>query len=366
MIHQNKIVLCSLECNRGGQLYSVLQKVVREGVYMKKMFFALAMIAAIVFISGCSQPEAVVQSLVVEPGDIVLADGSIVKPIALSRAAAAPDFNKCKPIAVVIRKQEGNVPALCIGINPVKKQWCTDSSLKGYDGVNMTSIQKCENGVDAYLKLCEATEGESLYLLTAYAALNHCISYFNYDTSVAEEYSSGWYLPSMTEIKLAANDAVKRSLVMVNSSEFPPSSNTTQYWTSNQYGAQRYFEKTYQIWRDYESYSDKNKSDVYVLPVHILSTDSNPVAAPVILPEESTLYNLPESERPADFTISTATSGADIYYTAKNISTKPFSKYESPVAIDYDLTELHIYALAVKDGVLSPISKKSYSPKKVN
>lgn len=332
---------------------------------MKKSLIAFAVIFAAIFMSSCNQPSSLGSSLsplttlVAEPGDIVLADGSVIKPVSLTKAAT--DYTKYKPIAVVIRKQEALKPALCIGLEPAQNKWCS-SGFKGYANIEAIYSSNVTNGVDAFLKLAEATDGEALYNLGSYAAWEYCLKYKGTDETVAESFRSGWYLPTEEEISLTNNEAVKRTLVMLTG---VPADTSAQYWTAKQHGAQPQFAVTYKIWKDEKAYSDKKTTTVYALPVHVLSSVRTPVAAPKILPTRTDIYNTPEEEQ--YLTISTETEGAFIYYGLDNNSSR-FRLYTAPVKFDTTVNNARVGAIAYKNGIFSlPVRPGTdYETKKIN
>lgn len=328
---------------------------------MKKILFVFAVIFTALFMTACSQPDSV-PTVGVEVGDIVLADGSIVKPISLSRSTTTEKYFKYKPIGVVIRKQEGNTPALCIGIKPKQLKWC-ENDCAGYDTVSAIYDAKAATGVEAFVKLAEGTNGSSLLYLDKYPAWEYCLSYNNGDDDISEEFRSGWYLPARKELELANNDAVKRSLIMLNSTDFPPLSGDVKYWTSNQYGAGGSLATVYQFWNDYVTNGTKNKDDIYTLPVHVLSVNKDTVAVPVISPEKTDYTNDPTDD--VYVTMATATPDAEIYFVKKNgASNAEFHKYESPMRFD-DVANTYYRAMAVKGSIISISDKKEYKINKI-
>lgn len=332
---------------------------------MKKYLFVFAVILTALFMTACHQPDGSINPAVIEVGDIVLADGSVVKPVSFSRSVT-DDCRKKKPIAVVIRKQEGTTPALCISVNPVQGQsWCINSSAAGYKSLDELYRSNPTNGVDAYLKLAEETKGESLRY-DYYQAWDYCLSYLSGDTSVTEEFRSGWYLPVRSEIALAANDVVRRSLVLVNSAAFPQTS-STKYWTSEQHGAQPQFACAYCLWDNSnpKTYETKDVRTPYTLPVHVLSLDKATVATPVILPEDEDWSS--KSTSGVEVSITTETEDAEIYYSKYDgyPGSQKFEKYESSFGFG-DVTEITIGAIAVKDGMLSNVTRKKYLVTNVN
>ncbi|MGN0740171.1 MAG: hypothetical protein ACI4LX_08395, partial [Treponema sp.] len=114
----------------------------------------MAMSLALIF-AGCHQPSSGGSTVKGSTdfskavvGDIVLSDGTFVKPENFTADMTAA--------AVIVRAKSGDTPALGVGIHHKTGAWCTEEA-NAYD-VNITDLQtsKCTDGSDGWSILKEA------------------------------------------------------------------------------------------------------------------------------------------------------------------------------------------------------------------
>ncbi|MGN0728680.1 hypothetical protein [Treponema sp.] len=202
-----------------------------------KKFKWLAVLAAIALaFAGCSDSSDDETSSALSDfskaavGDIVLSDGTFVKPENFTADMTAA--------AVIVRAKNGETPALGVGIKHKQLAWCTKDA-NAYE-VNITGLQEdnCTDGSDGWSILKEALKTAGKDDDTAdsskYPAWNFCNTYGTVN-SLTGSLATGWYLPAVEELKTIyeSKDTIDASLERAGGSQF----GTDWYWSCCQYSS---------------------------------------------------------------------------------------------------------------------------------
>ena len=208
-------------------------------------------------------------------GDIILADGSIVKETDL----AAID-NSNAPIAVIAGFQEDGT-AFGIGVHrsDAPLQWASDNSA-GY-ATNFTNIvctQDSEfgfsgdkDGTDNWNEICAQDQEDTTDAEVNYPAF-HFVNTYAASFCMSGDYAVGWYMPSIEELCgiYQNREAVNNSLRHIYKLDKEAAMNgleTNWYWSSSQAGAEDDYAWFVHYFNGYAGECPKNFTNVHALAV---------------------------------------------------------------------------------------------------
>lgn len=208
-------------------------------------------------------------------GDIVLADGSIVKETDL---VTIDDSNV--PIAVIAGFQEDGT-AFGVGVHrsDVPLQWVSDDSA-GYSAnfTNTVCTQKSEHdflgdidGRDNWEAIC-SQDGEDTADAAVYYPAYHFVNTYAETYNLSGNVASGWYMLSIAELcDIYQNrEAVNNSLQRIYGLDEGAAMNGLEinwYWSSSQAGVEDDYVWFVHYFNDYAGECPKNFTNVHVLVV---------------------------------------------------------------------------------------------------
>lgn len=208
-------------------------------------------------------------------GDIILADGSIVKETDLT----AIDSNNV-PIAVIAGFQEDGM-ALGIGAHrsDAPLQWASDDSA-GYamNFKNIVCTQDSEfdfsgdkDGTDNWNEICTQDQEDTTDAEVNYPAF-HFVNTYAASYGLSGDFAVGWYMPSIEELcDIYQNrETVNNSLRRIYELDEEAAMNgleTNWYWSSSQAGAEDDYAWFVHYFNGYAGECPKNFTNVHALAV---------------------------------------------------------------------------------------------------
>ena len=210
-----------------------------------------------------------------EIGDIILADGSVIKEADLTNIDSGN-----VPMAIIAGFQEDGT-AFGVGVHrsDTPLQWAADDSV-GYadDFKDIACTQKSEynftgdkDGRDNWEVICAQDYKDTADATTNYPAFYFVNTYaLNYNLS--GDYSFGWYMPGIAELcNIYQNrEAINNSLEHIYELDHQAAMNgldTNWYWSSSQAGSEKDYAWFVHYYNGYAGECPKNFTNVHALAV---------------------------------------------------------------------------------------------------
>lgn len=220
-----------------------------------------------------SENNAVISQF--EIGDIILADGSVIREADLTTIDSSN-----VPIAVIAGFQE-NGTAFGIGVHrsDTPLQWAVDDSA-GY-ATNFTEnicIQESDfdfsgdtDGSDNWTVICAQDSEDTADAATYYPAF-YFVNTYAETYKLTGDYASGWYMPSIAELcdiyqnREAVNDSLQH-IYSLDGSAAMNGLETNWYWSSSQASGQDDYAWFVHYFNGYAGECPKNFTNVHALAV---------------------------------------------------------------------------------------------------
>ena len=210
-----------------------------------------------------------------EIGDIILADGSMVKESDLTIVDSSN-----VPIAVIAGfKEDGTAFGVGVHRSDVPLQWASDNSA-GY-AANFTDTvctQESDfafmgdtDGEDNWKAICDQESEDTVDAEVNYPAF-HFVNTYASNYGLSGEMASGWYMPSIAELcKIYQNrEAVNNSLQHIYRLDEQAAMNgleTNWYWSASQAGSEDDYAWFVHYFNGYAGECPKNFTNVHALAV---------------------------------------------------------------------------------------------------
>ena len=210
-----------------------------------------------------------------EIGDIILADGSMVKESDLTIVDSSN-----VPIAVIAGfKEDGTAFGVGVHRSDVPLQWASDNSV-GY-AANFTDTvctQESDfafmgdtDGEDNWKAICDQESEDTVDAEVNYPAF-HFVNTYASNFCMSGEMASGWYMPSIAELcKIYQNrEAVNNSLQHIYRLDEQAAMNgleTNWYWSASQAGSEDDYAWFVHYFNGYAGECPKNFTNVHALAV---------------------------------------------------------------------------------------------------
>lgn len=210
-------------------------------------------------------------------GDIILADGSVVKEENLTDV----DQNNL-PIAVIAGfREDGTAFGVGVHRSDMPLQWATDDTV-GYTD-RFTDIvctqdsgsvfEGDKDGSDNWDVICSQDEAGTLDAARNYPAFYFADTYAA-DYGLTDDYTSGWYMPSIDELcriyenREVVNTSLQKIYELDNKAAMD-GLDTNWYWSSSQAGAEDDYAWFVHYFNGYAGECPKNFTNVHALAVHV-------------------------------------------------------------------------------------------------
>lgn len=206
-----------------------------------------------------------------EVGDIILADGSAVKPSELG----VLDEN-APPIAVIAEiKEDGS--ALGVGVHRSSQplQWASDGTTghtaKFAEIVCTDAVTGDASGHDNWSAICSADAQGTLDAAANYPAFSFTLTYAK-SCQLPAEYASGWYMPCITELctiyeNRSAIDSALQAIDTLDNDAAMDGLGTVWYWASSQSDSEDSYAWFVHYFNGYAACCPKDFDNLHVLAV---------------------------------------------------------------------------------------------------
>ena len=210
-----------------------------------------------------------------EIGDIILADGSMVKESDLTIVDSSN-----VPIAVIAGfKEDGTAFGVGVHRSDVSLQWASDNSA-GYAANFTDTVCTQESGFafmgdtdgeDNWKAICDQESEDTVDAEVNYPAF-HFVNTYASNFCLSGEMASGWYMPSIAELcKIYQNrEAVNNSLQHIYRLDEQAAMNgleTNWYWSASQAGSEDDYAWFVHYFNGYAGECPKNFTNVHALAV---------------------------------------------------------------------------------------------------
>ena len=210
-----------------------------------------------------------------EIGDIILADGSMVKESDLTIVDSSN-----VPIAVIAGfKEDGTAFGVGVHRSDVSLQWASDNSA-GYAAnfIDTVCTQESDfafmgdtDGEDNWKAICDQESEDTVDAEVNYPAF-HFVNTYASNYGLSGEMASGWYMPSIAELcKIYQNrETINNSLQHIYKLNERAAMNgleTNWYWSASQAGSQDDYVWFVHYFNGYAGECPKNFTNVHVLVV---------------------------------------------------------------------------------------------------
>lgn len=206
-------------------------------------------------------------------GDIILADGSVVKASDL----VAVDENK-PPMAVIAGfKEDGTAFGVGVHRSDGPLQWAptgTPGNLTKFTEIVCTDATAGDtNGTDNWDAICSADAQGTRDASVNYPAF-HFISTYAETYQLPENYASGWYMPSITELctvyeNRTAVNASLQTIYELDNSAAMDGLGTVWYWASSQSDSDDDYAWFVHYFNGYAACCPKDFDNLHVMAVRV-------------------------------------------------------------------------------------------------